>query len=266
MSYNSMLTEIRSYCEFTVYEAKYYKSKEDVIIPPPPLDLRDATQAEVGRIKGEAMVLAGRFKEARMELGAAYARGERDPNLLAALGLYEREHGEEASARKFLEAAHAGKSKRIDANVELAKFRFADATANPAGPDGRFSAAQVATILDPLKLARGQPPPSYALYDLAAETWLKAAAAPSTEDARMVIEGAMVFPARLKLVYQAAVVAADANELQPAHALADHGLRLAAEGPAKKRFADLKAQLPPAPPEATESLPGPPAPKAPTKK
>lgn len=257
MSYNSMLTEIRSYCEFTVYEAKYYKSKEDVIIPPPPLDLRDATQAEVGRIKGEAMVLAGRLKEARAELVAAYTRGERDPNLLAALGLYERAHGEEDRARKFLEAAFAGKSKRIDACVELAKFRFADALAKPEAPNGRFSAAQVAAILDPLKLARGQPPPTYALYEAAADTWMKAAAAPTRDDARMVIEGAMVFPARMKLVYQAAIVAADANDLQSAHALADHGIRLTPEGPGRKRFEDLKASLPPAPPAPPEAVPAP---------
>src|SRR5688572_24060479 len=68
MTYSKMLMEIRSYCDFTVYESKYYKSKEDVIIPPPPLDLRDATQAEIGRIKGEAMLLAGHSKPARAEL------------------------------------------------------------------------------------------------------------------------------------------------------------------------------------------------------
>ncbi len=266
MSYNSMLTEIRSYCDFTVYEAKYYKSKEDVIIPPPPLELREATQAEIGRIKGEAMVLAGRMKEARTELVAAYTRGERDPNLLAALGLYERAHGEEDRARKFLEAGFAGKSKRTDAGVELARLRFADAAAKPAGPDGRFSAAQVAAILAPLNLVRGQPPPSYALYELAAETWLKAAVAPSRDEARMVIEGAMVFPSRLKLVYQAAVVAADAKELQPAHALADHGIRFAPAGQARTRFTELKAQLPPAPAEDDGPLPAPPPARPPAKK
>lgn len=268
MSYNSMLMEIRSYCEFTVYEAKYYKSKEDVIIPPPPLDLRDATQAEVGRIKGEAMVLAGRLKEARTELVAAYTRGERDPNLLAALGLYERAHGEADRARKFLEAAYAGKSKRIDACVELAKFRFADALAKPEAPNGRFSTAQVAAILDPLKLARGQPPPTYALYETAADTWMKAADSPTRDEARMVIEGAMLFPARMKLVYQAAIVAADAKDLQSAHALADHGIRLTPEGPGRKRFEDLKASLPPAPPAPPEpaSTPAAAPAKAPAKK
>lgn len=265
MSYNSMLTEIRSYCEFTVYEARIFRSKEDVIIPPPPLDLRDATQAEVGRIKGEAMVLAGRLKEARTELVAAYTRGERDPNLLAALGLYERAHGEEDRARKFLEAAYAGKSKRIDACVELAKFRFADALAKPEAPNGRFSAAQVAAILEPLKLARGQPPPTFALYETAADTWMKAATTPSRDDARMVIEGAMVFPARMKLVYQAAIVAAEANDLQSAHALADHGIRLTPEGPGKKRFEEFKASLPPAPPAPPEPTPAPAPASAPTK-
>jgi hypothetical protein len=264
MTYSKMLMEIRSYCDFTVYEAKYYKSKEDVIIPPPPLELREATQAEIGRIKGEAMVLAGHLKPARAELVAAYTRGERDPNLLAALGLYERAHGEEDRARKFLEAAIAGKSKRIDAGIELARFRFADAAAKPGASNNRFSAEQVAGILAPLQQVRGQPPPSYAMYELAADTWMRSSVAPKTEDARLLVEGAQLFPTRLKLIYQAAIVTSEAGDLVPAHALADHGIRLAPDANAKKRFEDLKAALPPAPAEPAPKAA--PVPAAPAKK
>jgi hypothetical protein len=71
--------------------------------------------------------------------------------------------------RKFLEAAYAGKAKRADALIELARLRFADAEEKPAGPGGKFSPSQVAEIIGPLTLGRGQPPPQLALYEIAGE-------------------------------------------------------------------------------------------------
>lgn len=263
MSYKDMLMEIRSYCDFTVYEAKIYKAKEDVIIPPKPLEFRDATQAEVGRIKGETLVLAGHDKPARTELIAPYQRGERDPDLLAALGLYDRAHGEAERGRKFLEAAFAAKTKRPDAGLELARIRYADALAAPAAPGGRLSAAQTTAVLEPLLAVRRSPPHMPALYDLVVDTWMRSAVKPKLDDVKVMIDGAQLFPTRMKLVYVAAGYAADANELQAAHALADHGIRYTPDAQAKKRFEELKASFPPAPPSAE---PPPPATKQPATK
>ena len=257
LTYSKMLMEIRSYCDFTVYESKYYKSKEDVIIPPPPLNLREATQAEIGRIKGEALVLAHHPKEARVELFAPYQRGERDPNLLAAIGLYDRANGEPERARKFLEAAVAGKATRPDAHLEVARYRYADALAKPAAAEGRFTPAQVAAIMEPLGTARKQPPPMPAVYDLAGDTLTRAAEKPRRDDVLMLVEGAQLFPTRLKLVYQASLFANEIGELQAAHALADHGAKYAPDAAVKKRFADLKSTFPPAPPQPEAKAPTP---------
>jgi hypothetical protein len=120
--------------------------------------------------------------------------------------------------------------------------------AKPAA-NGRLSSAQVAAIMGPLTLARKQPPPSFALYELAGDTWLRAADKPNRDDAVLLIEGAQLFPTRMKLVYQASLMAGDAGELQAAHALADHGIKYAPDANVKKRFVDLKASLPPAPPK-----------------
>ncbi len=252
MSYKDMLMEIRSYCDFTVYEAKIFKAtgKEDLVIPPKPLDLRDATQSEIGRIKGETLVLAGHDKLARAELIAPYQRGERDPDLLAALGLYDRTHEEPERGRKFLEAAFTGKTKRPDAGLELARVRYADAAAKPTGAGGAFSAAQTTAILAPLLAVRRSPPHLPALYDLVADTWVRSEAKPTRDDVMVMIDGAQLFPTRMKLVFVAANFAADVNELQAAHALADHGIKYTNDPAGKKRFADLKATLPPAPPSA----------------
>jgi hypothetical protein len=257
MTYNKMLLEIRSYCDFTVYESKYYKSKEDVIIPPPPLELREATQAEIGRIKGEALLLAGHTQAARAELVAAYQRGEREPNLLGAIGLFERAHGEEERARKFLEAAHAAKINRSDALLELARFRYADALAKPEAGSGQFTGAQVSSIMMPLLAARKQPPPLAAVYDLAGDTLARSAVKPNRDAAIMVVEGAQLFPLRLKLVYQAALMALELGELQSAHALAAHGIKYSPDENARNRFAELKAALPPAPPVAEAEVEAP---------
>jgi hypothetical protein len=256
MTYKKMLLEIRGYCDFTVYESKYYKSKEDVIIPPPPLELREATQGEIGRIKGEALLLAGHAKAARGELAAAYQRGERDPNLLGALGLYERAHGEEERARTFLEAAFIAKTNRSDALLELARYRHADAVAKPEGGNDRFSAAQTSSVMQPLLLARKQPPPVAAVYDLAGDALVRSAVKSSREEAVMVVEGAQLFPLRLKLVYQATLMAAEIGELKSAHALAAHGIKYSPDPSARQRFEEIKSLLPPAP-EISEAAPGP---------
>jgi hypothetical protein len=240
-----------------VYESKYYKSKEDVIIPPPPLELREATQAEIGRIKGEALLLAGHTQAARAELVAAYQRGEREPNLLGAIGLFERAHGEEERARKFLEAAYAAKIKRSDALLEVARFRYADALAKPEAGSGKFTGAQVSSIMMPLLAARKQPPPLAAVYDLAGDTLARSAVKPNRDDAIMVVEGAQLFPLRLKLVYQAALMALELGELQSAHALAAHGIKYSPDENARNRFAELKAALPPAPPVAEAAVEAP---------
>lgn len=252
MSYKDMLMEIRSYCDFTVYDAKYYKAtgKEDLIVKPAPVELRDATQSEIGRIKGEALVLAGHDKPARTELIAPYQRGERDADLLAALGLYDRAHEEPERGRKFLEAAFAAKTKRPDAGLELARIRYADALAKPAGAGGRFSAAQTTAILEPLLAVRRSPPHMPALYDLVADTWVRSEAKPKRDDVLVMIDGAQLFPTRMKLIFVAAGFAADVNELQSAHALADHGIKYTPDPAGKKRFEELKAGFPPAPPSA----------------
>ena len=264
ISYKDMLMEIRSYCDFTVYEAKIFKAtgKEDLVVAPKPLDLREATQSEIGRIKGEALVLAGHDKAARTELIAPYQRGERDPELLAALGLFDRGHDEPERGRKFLDAAFAAKTKRPDAGLELARIRYADALAAPAGAGGRLSAAQTTGILEPLLAVRRSPPHMPALYELVADTWSRSEAKPKPDDVRVMIDGAQLFPMRMKLIFVAAGYAADVNEVQAAHALADHGIKYTPAGPGRKRFEELKATFPPAPPVAEP----PPATKQPATK
>jgi hypothetical protein len=247
MTYARMLDELRGYIEFTDYETKVYRSKQDAIVPPPPLALRDATQSEIGRIKGETILLAGHTAAARTELIAPYIRGERDPQLLASLGLFEHSAGEDDRARKFLQASVDGRVPRPDAYLELARLKYADASASPAAPDGKFSPEQTRAVINLVTAAHTQPPPLAALYELAADTWTRSAVTPGRDDVGVLIEGVRLFPSRLRLVYQTASLCADAGMIPQAHALAGHGLGVAPDAPTRARFEALKAALPPEP-------------------
>ena len=249
MTYKSMLLQLRGYIDVSSYKSIEFSVKKGQKIPQPPgLVLREATPAEVGRIKGGALELAGHKEQAHTELIAPYVRGERDPRLLAALGLDEHAAGHDDRARKFLEAAVAAKVGWPRAYLELARFRYADALAQPAAPDQRFSPAQSDAVVDLLMAARSQPPSLPEVYELIADTWVRSATPPGRDRVGLVVEGARLFPGHLKLVYQAAALCAQAGVVDVAHRLADYGLEVAPDATSKAHFQELKAGLPPLPP------------------
>ena len=87
-SYKDMGLTMRGYVEFTNYKMVGLRTPKGEKIPePPPVTLREATEGEIGRIKGETLRLAGHDATARLAMIAPYVRGERDPGLLASIGL-----------------------------------------------------------------------------------------------------------------------------------------------------------------------------------
>jgi hypothetical protein len=245
-SYRDMLIELRGYLDFTNYTSLGWSAKKGEGFPDPaPLALRDATESEVGRIKGEALLLAEKPEAARAALIAPYTRGERDPQLLAALGLYERAAGRDDRAAKFLEAATAAKVVRPLAYLELARVRFAAAKAQPGGADGKLSPTQTNAIVGPLLVARTQPPSTSELYELVAESYVRSEAAPKAETLAVLVEGVQLYPRRLGLVYQTAVLCLYGGEVNNAALLIEHGLRYAPTGAPQARFAALRESLPP---------------------
>ncbi|MFM9956174.1 MAG: hypothetical protein ACKVVO_19145 [Opitutaceae bacterium] len=252
MDYKKMLMELRGYIDFCDYQHQEYVLKGEGLGSGKPLVLRDATQSEVGRIKGEALALAGHHVKAKAELIAPYIRGEREPLLLAALGLYDRAHGDEVRGRKFIEAATAAKVTRPRVYLELARYRYADALAKP-GAGENFSAEQVSAILAPLLIARVQPPSMPEVYEVMTDVWAQSAETPKRDDVLFLIEGVRFFPGRLRMLYQAAVLSARANMLDVAHAFAEHGVKFAPDPKGKARFEALKASLPPLTPTALDA-------------
>ncbi len=249
LDFRAMAFELRGYIDFTDYKSMQFIAKKGQSLPDAPLfTLRDATDAESGRIVGEALRLGGHTDEARLALIAPYIRGERDARLLAALGLAERLDGKNARARTFLEAAAQAKVERPRAYFELARLNFEEATATAAP----FTDAQVARILVPLNYARQQRPPMVQVYGLLAAVWAQAARTPSREEFSAVIEGVQIFPRSTGLVWRVAMLAAQRNFSPEALALATHGVKISRDPADHNRFETLVHALdrdaaPPAP-------------------
>jgi hypothetical protein len=59
-SYKQVATELRGYLDFTAYKKVEFRAKKGQELPePPPVALRPAADADVGRIKGEVLRLGG---------------------------------------------------------------------------------------------------------------------------------------------------------------------------------------------------------------
>jgi hypothetical protein len=241
-SYSQVATELRGYLEFTAYKKVQYRATKGQSLPaPPPVALRPAADADVGRIKGEVLRLAGHGDDARNTLIAPYIRGERDPRLLAALGLDELEAGQDERAQKFLEAAAKAKVDRARAYLELGKLRFAAVRAKPGAPDGQLDETQVTQVLTPLFVARKTRPPMADVYRLIAETWLLSAAPPQREHFEVVLEGVRLFPRDSGFLMQATLLAAKRGFSAEAAALAQLGVKVSTDSADKDRFQMMAA-------------------------
>jgi len=246
MGYAEMELTLRHYIGSAFYASIEWSAGKGSKGLPAPVDpgLREATQAEVGRIKGETAELAGHSEQAKRELVTAFRRGERDPSLLASLGLWEQAHGERAKAVKLLEAATRAKVSGSDAYLSLARLRLEDALAEQPEPK-RLPAEAFAAIAPLLHAGLAQAPANPDGYELLAETWARSGNHIPPDEARLLVSACVSFPARLRLLALSIPLCAEAGLLREAHILADNALRLAPSSADRARFQALKASLPP---------------------
>lgn len=194
-NYSEMLFTLRTHIESTRSKVAGVRAApgEKLGWPSPPV-VRAATEAEIARLKSDVFRLTGQPEKARDELVLAYRRGERDPHLLAALGVAEFEAGHHARARQFLETAARGKTNRVTALVALARLRLDERLARAQSTGGKLDADQIVGVLEPLLIARQQPTRNAGLYALLAETWLASATPPPTPHLAVIDEGVKLFP------------------------------------------------------------------------
>ena len=234
--YQEFLSDMRDYAEFAVFKFSEFKPKKGERLPDPPaLDLRDATQAEVGRIKGDALRLAGNADEAHETLVAPYVRGERDPELLAAIGLDEAASGHPDRARRFLEAAAAAHSGRARAYLELAVLRM-----DAAGPKP-FSPPALSYALTPLFTARKLGPALPEVYEAIARAWSRSATDPSAANLGVLDEGVRLFPTDSELIYSDIVLKKRIGAMAAVPNLISLGIATAPDEATRARFKALQS-------------------------
>jgi len=248
IGYADMELALRHYIGSAFYASIEWNAGKGTKGLPAPADpgLREATQAEVGRIKGECSELAGHSEQAKREFITAFRRGERDPSLLASLGLWEQAHGERAKAAKLLEAATRAKVANPDAYLTLARLRFDEALAEQLEPK-RLTAATFAAITPLLHASLAQAPANPDAYELLAETWARSGNHIPPDEARLLVSACVSFPTRLRLLALSVPLCADAGLHKEAHILADNALRLAPTPADRARLQALKSSLPPPP-------------------
>ena len=222
----------------------------------PPLSLRLATDGEIARIKGdwerlEINYVRQRYpdlatkyiEQARRTLLRAYDRNDRDPRLLAVLGLCEIDAGNDAGARDYLESAARLAIVRPRVWLELARLRLAEFLAAPAA-EGKLSAGQAADVLTPLFTARLQKPPLPEVYEMIADVWAECAVTPTHGHLAVLSEGVSLFPRRASLVFRAAALFLKHGHVQEASSFIELGLRIAPDETERARFSELQTRLP----------------------
>jgi hypothetical protein len=257
MNYRQMLTRLRGYISYTNYQYERFKLKGGDRLDMPAPAVREATEGEIGRIKGDALRLAGHADAARNAYQDAYRRGARDPALLAALGMEESRAGRDERARAFLEAAFAaGDAARPVAWFELALLRFKEARAQPAGALGRLSSSQVMDIIAPLARAQQHPPLLPEIFGLAATVWNLSEVQATTEQLRALDTGVARFPGYSDMIFNVARLNYEAGDVGHALLVAKVGAENAKDPKSRARFEGLLARLSPQPdPEAASGSP-----------
>ncbi len=244
LGYGEMLFELRTHAEWTRSKTAGLRAGRGEKIPQPAsVELRPATEAEVGRIKGELMLAADLPAEARRAMAIPYMRGERDPDLLALIGIYEAQRGDAAKARKFLEAAVRGQTARPRAHVELARLRLEEERGKLRAGD-KFGAAQASGVLGLLYAARSLPPVLPETYALMAAVWENCRVAPSPAQLAALEEGLKFFPQDAGLLYAAATLRKRTGSIPAARALIERALSLPLNAAMQERFKALAASLP----------------------
>lgn len=189
------LDVLRTHLEFVRAKVIGVEAEKGARLPvATPIEVRDATPAEVARLKFIAYTLAEMPERAHNELVLAYRRGERTPDLVAELGVSAQKIGQRDRALNYLTLAIKAKTTRTRAYATLARSRLEDRLAKPQGKDGKLSYEQLLGVLEPLLLARTQAPRTPEIYTLFAEAWAKTSATPPPQHLALIDEGLALFP------------------------------------------------------------------------
>jgi hypothetical protein len=256
--YVSVLNDLSDYLPW----ALTHSLRLTPIRPPEDMDIRmrDATPAEVGRIKGDwerlemnrvavqFPELLARYREHAQEtFRIAHADDKTDPGLLAVMGLFDLDCGKPELADPLLRAAAAGHVVRPRVYYELARLLYNELIkAQPGSTQAHINPIQAAALLGLLDQARAQSPALAEVYGLTFQVTLAADARPSSALLNVFREGVRLFPENAPLMYDAAVMLARSGDLTAANEVLRKGLGVAVDPALRARLTSLQAALAPA--------------------
>jgi hypothetical protein len=221
-----------------------------------PIHLHRASPDEIRRLQGEwarrevpfirehhPELAAHYIERARLTLNRAYADGDRDPRLLASLGLLAAETGETAAAAPFLAAAVAGGVVRPRAGDELARERLAQFEGAGADWAVPLTAQQSAEVWALLGRTLAEPPPQREAYLLLAELMRLSVGPPPPEWRAALVAGAGLFPEVPGLARAAALWELRAGDRTEALRLVELGLEAAPSEAVRAPLSALRQRL-----------------------
>jgi len=200
-----------------------------------------ATDAQSSRIRAEAQRMAGRSEDGRYSLIAAYLRGQRDPDLLASLGLAEYASGKEDRALKFLLAAVKSNTRSVRAYTTLVKIELSEYLKKSS--HHKLLVDQVAELLRLLFKAKSLVPPIPEVYELIAQVWINSSVDPMVGHLQILNQGLALFPFDTELFCLDAMLYDHIGLKAQAVQILDVGYSVTADQAEKQKLAQLKASL-----------------------
>ena len=224
------------------------------IAMPQPIEWREAKPEEIHRINGEwarrtLRIIKENYPKAlplyvektRRSLQHAYDRGERDPQLLASLGLFRIDSGDATGGREILEKNPEAAAARPLAGLALAQFHFQDALQKPGGLNGNLSEEQAAQILATVSATLEQTPPIESAFLLAAGVLRHLGREPTDRERARLDEGARLFPRNSQLAIECASWDLRAGDVIGARSLTELALWEASDPSAREKLSILES-------------------------
>lgn len=251
--YAELRDRLSDYLPAAVNETNWFSPGK--LPPAPVVEIERATPNQIARVRGEWERLAiGHVQrrlpearepylaQARRTLRRAFDAGDRDPRLLASLGLLEVDAGNDPAAVPFLEPAVATGVVRPRAYHELARIRF-DALHASASQTRVFSFTELAPVIAPLRRAITQAPPLPETYALLGEAWARCETAPNSDEFAELLAGARHFWRRPEVAYPLALALARHGRKADATAVLDACAGHAEDPPTRAGIAGLRREL-----------------------
>ena len=243
LSYEEARDTLRHYLNSPSMRAvNLFAERKKQLATIPGLELRDATAAEIGRIKGEARIMAGYPADARREFALAQERGAPDPALLASIGLSDMAGAATAAARPKLESAAAANIQRPLLYLQLARIRHTEMRSTIGGQT-KLSRAQMRPVLEPLLKARALKPPLAEVYHCFVVLFAEFSEPLTPAELALIDEGVREFPRDIELIYAGAKLKRDQGDAAGAAHLVTQGLRTSNDPKNQARFERLQATL-----------------------